>query len=140
MKNKYGELSYQDGRNDWYRSGHECFLIELAKWGLGERDWMPNVNFFSKVVSDGEGRLSFVEGASQPGASVSVRMEMDALLILNTCRHPLDPDTEYVSKEVLLEVFEGGPVAEDDECRCSHPENGRAFRNTEDYLNLGFLR
>ena len=28
---KYGEHNYQQARNDWYRNGRDCFLIELAK-------------------------------------------------------------------------------------------------------------
>lgn len=138
VRAKFGELSYQDGRNGWHRSGKECFLIELAKWGMGEKDWMPNVNFFSKVVSDEEGRLSNVEGNSKAGDSVSVRLEMDALVVLNTCQHPFLAGGKYEERPVLLEVFEGGAMKADDECRNSHPENGRAFQNTEDYHKLRF--
>ena len=140
VKAKYGELSYQEAHNDWYRSGKDCFLIELAKWGMGEKDWMPNLNFFSKAVTDEEGALSYVAGNSTPGDSVFVRLEMDALVVINTCQHPLSLGGDYVSTPVLLEVFEGDPVLEDDECLNSHPENKRAFRNTEDYHQLGFSR
>ncbi len=135
---KYGEKNYQQARNEWYRSGRECFLIELAKWGLGERDLMPNLNFFSKAVADQEGKLAYVPGHSKAGDSVSLRMEMDALVVLNTCQHPLDPAESYAAKTVFLEVFEGDEVGEDDECLRSHPENGRAFRNTCDYHALRF--
>lgn len=136
VKAKYGELTYQDGRNDWYRSGKDCFLIELAKWGMSEKDWMPNLNFFSKVVTDEEGRLKYVPGNSKAGDSVSLRMEMDTLVVMNTCRHPLAPGGEYIAKPVLLEVFEGAAVGDDDECLNSHPENARAFLNTFHYHEL----
>jgi urea carboxylase-associated protein 2 len=133
---KHGGLTYQDARNDWYRSGTECFLIELAKWGMGEKDLMPNLNFFSKAVTDKEGVLSYVPGNSKAGDSVSLRLEMDALVVLNTCQHPFAPGGEYLSKPVLLEVFEGAAVTEDDECLNSHPENARAFLNTYHYHEL----
>jgi len=133
---KHGGLTYQDARNDWYRSGTECFLIELAKWGMGEKDLMPNLNFFSKAVTDKEGGLSYVPGNSKAGDSVSLRLEMDALVVLNTCQHPFAPGGEYLSKPVLLEVFEGAAVTEDDECLNSHPENARAFMNTYHYHEL----
>lgn len=136
VRAKYGELTYQDGRNDWYRSGRDCFLIELAKWGMGEKDWMPNLNFFSKVVTDDEGGLTYVPGNSKAGDSVSLRMEMDALVVMNTCQHPLAPGGEYASKPVLLEVFEGAAIRDDDECLNSHPENARAFLNTFHYHKL----
>ena len=135
---KYGELSYQQGRNDWYRNGKDCFLIELAKWGMGEKDWMPNVNFFSKVVTNEEGQLRFVEGNSAPGSSVTLRLEMDTLVVLNTCQHPLAPAGEYISKPVLLEIFAGASVEEDDLCLNSHPENRRAYQNTLDYYKIRF--
>ncbi len=136
---KHGEKSYQDARNDWYRSGKDCFLIELAKWGLGNESLLPNVNLFSKVVTDEEGDLNYVSGASQAGSSITLRMDMDCLVVLNTCQHPLNPETTYQAKPVKLEVFQGPlelPV--DDECRNSHPENERAFTNTEDYHTLRF--
>jgi urea carboxylase-associated protein 2 len=136
VKVKYGGLSYQDALNNWHRSGRECFLIELAKWGMGERDGMPNLNFFSKVVTDEEGNLRYVPGNSEAGDSVSLRLEMDALVVMNTCQHPLAPGGEYVPKPILLEVFEGAAVGDDDECLLSHPENARAFLNTVHYHEL----
>src|SRR3954462_4281290 len=35
---KYGAKNYQTARNDFHRNARDSFLIELAKWGLGERD------------------------------------------------------------------------------------------------------
>ena len=58
------------------------------------------------------------------------------LVVLNTCQHPLDPDPQYHPRPVRLDVFQTPPPAADDACRCSRPENGRAFRNTEDYHAL----
>ena len=37
-------------RNDWQQNGHDSFLVEAAKYGLGRRDLAANVNWFSKVV------------------------------------------------------------------------------------------
>jgi urea carboxylase-associated protein 2 len=133
---KYGEKSYQTARNEFYRNGRECFLIELAKWGLGERDLVPNLNLFSKVVADDMGRLSFVPGHSPAGSHVDLRLEMNALVVLNTCQHPLDPDSQYHPRPVRLEVFATPLAAADDACRNSRPENVRAFLNTENYHAL----
>lgn len=135
VRSKYGELTYQKALNEWHRNGRECFLIELAKWGMGERDWMPNLNFFSKVVTDDEGSLSYVPGNSEAGDSVRIRMEMDALVVLNTCQHPLSPSGEYIPKSVRLEVFESR-LGDGDECLNSHPENARAYLNTLHYHQL----
>ena len=61
---KYGVSNYQTARNEFYRNARDCFLIELAKWGLSARDLVPNLNLFSKVVADEAGKLSFVPGHS----------------------------------------------------------------------------
>jgi hypothetical protein len=136
---KYGEQNYQTHRNDCFRNARDCFLIELAKSGLGARDLVPNLNLFSKVVADDAGKLTFISGHSKAGDHVDLRFEMNTLVVLNTCPHPLDPDPRYRPREVLLEVFPGnGPVAADDPCRLSLPENARAFKNTEDYNALRF--
>ena len=133
---KYGDRNYQVARNEFHRNGRECFLIELAKWGLGARDLVPNLNLFSKVVADDAGKLSFVPNHAKAGASLDLRLEMNTLVILNTCQHPLDPDPAYHPREVRLEVFATPPPAADDVCRNSRPENVRAFINTEDYYRL----
>jgi uncharacterized protein len=56
---KYGELSYQRARNSWHRNTRDNFLTELEKYELGLRDLVPNVNFFSKVVVEGDGSMVF---------------------------------------------------------------------------------
>lgn len=133
---RYGARGFQAARNDFHRNGREAFLIELGKWGLGERDLGPNLNLFSKVVADEAGRLSFVPGHARAGDFVELRCEMNCLVVLNTCQHPLDPDPVYHPRTVQLEVFRVPPAAPDDPCRTSRPENSRAFRNTEDYFAL----
>ncbi len=135
---KYEVQSYQDVRNNFTRNGKECFLIELAKWGLGKRDLVPNLNLFSKVVSDEEGKLSFDTNHAKAGAFIDIRFEMDTLVVLNTCPHPLDPSPTYQPKPVELAVFANEPATKDDACRKSRPENERAFQNTEDYNSLRF--
>jgi urea carboxylase-associated protein 2 len=133
---KYGAHNYQAARNEFYRNGRDCFLIELAKWGLGKRDLVPNLNLFSKVVADHEGRLSFVPGHSKAGGTIDLRFEMNTLVVLNTCQHPLDPDPVYHPRQVKLEVISTQPPTADDACRNSRPENVRAFINTENYYLL----
>ena len=133
---KYGEKNYQTARNEFYRNAHDAFLIELAKWGLGKRDLVPNLNLFSKVVADADGKLSFIPNHSKACGFVDLRFEMNTLVVLNTCQHPLDPDPVYRPRPVKLEVFATPPPAKDDACRNSRPENARAFINTENYYVL----
>ena len=65
---------------------------------------------------------------------MELRAEMNVLTILNTCPHPLDPNPKYAPKPVLLSCWKAEPVAADDPCRISRPENGRGFTLTERYF------
>ncbi|TLD69972.1 urea carboxylase-associated family protein [Phragmitibacter flavus] len=133
---QFGENNYQKSRNEFYRNARECFLIELCKWGLGERDWIPNLNWFSKVVADEEGKLSYVAGNSKAGDLVELRFEMDTLVVLNTCQHPFDPAMTYQPKRVRLEVFANDPPMDGDASLMVRPENARAYQNTKDFYLL----
>lgn len=132
---QYGEGRFQELRNRFYRNGYDNLLIELEKWGLGRKDLVPNINFFSKVTSEhvDSGRLIFHVGHSKAGDLIDLRAEMDTLVILNTCPHPLDPAPVYSPKRVKVSVFTSEPPAADDPCRLSRPENTRGFINTERY-------
>jgi urea carboxylase-associated protein 2 len=129
---KWGETSYQRDRNDWYRNGHDSLLVEAAKYGLGRRDLPANVNWFSKVVVADDGALS-LDATAKPGATVELRFEMDTLVLLHTCPHPLSTASSYPRKPVRYELFEGPPAAADDPNRLSAPENGRGFDNNRIY-------
>ena len=131
---KYGTRSYQQARNECYRNGRDSFLVELAKWGLGPRDLVPNVNFFSRVTVDDTGAMRFHAGNSTAGAYVELRAEMNVLTILNTCPHPLDDHPQWAPKPVSLSIRRGAPVTATDPCRLSRPENARGFTITERYF------
>jgi uncharacterized protein len=134
VRAKYGASSYQERRNDYYKNTFDSFVVELGKWGLGPRDLTANVNFFSRVDVDGTGHLSFHGGNSKAGDSVELRAEMNVLVILNTCQHPLDPNPHYDPKPVALSIRRVPAAGPDDPCRLGRPENGRGFTLTERYF------
>jgi hypothetical protein len=131
---KYGDVLYQDARNDYVKNAYDAFVIELAKYGMSARDLPAPVNFFSRVVVNEAGGMRFLPGHSQPGGAVELRAEMNVLVILNTCQHPLDPNPRYEPKPVALSVRRVPPPAADDPCRTSRPENERGFTLTERYF------
>jgi len=133
---RYGSSDYQTARNEYHRNGRDCFLIELAKWGLGKKDLLPNLNWFTKISADEAGRLSFVPDHSKAGDHIELRLEMNTLVVLNTCQHPFDPDPRYRPRRVKLEVFRSAAVADDDPSLTVRPENARAFKNTQDFYAL----
>ena len=66
----------------------ENFLAALARFDLGRRDIVPNVNFFCSVPVGRDGALAertFVDGRSQPGDYVDLRAEMEALAVVSNC-------------------------------------------------------
>lgn len=133
---RYGKTSYQEQRNDWYRSGEENFAVELFRNGLTNRDLIPVVNLFSKVSCKEDGSLHFAPGHSKKGDTITLRADMDVLIILSNTPNPLDPSANYPSVPVEIMITDAAPVEENDICVNHRPENRRAFENTWDYVLL----
>jgi urea carboxylase-associated protein 2 len=133
VRAKYGESRYQEFRNQRFKNAKDGFLIELAKGGLGGRDLVANVNFFSRVTVSDEGCMHFQPQNSLPRSAVELRAEMNVLTVLNTCQHPLDPNPRYEPKGVRISVRKAIPTAADDLCH-GRPENTRGFTLTERYF------
>jgi urea carboxylase-associated protein 2 len=126
---RWGANSYQEARNDWRRSAREAFLVELAKHGLGARDLVANINFFSKLAVDEQGALALVTGHSAPGARVRLRFELDTLLVLWCGPHPLAPAWHASPARLILRSSE--PAGPEDSVRRGCVENERGFAATE---------
>ncbi len=128
---KFGVHDYQDFRNDFFRNARDNFLIELSKHGLGLRDIVANVNFFSKVVVDDEGLMRLVEGHCPEGATLTLRTETDVLMVLANCPHPMALAGRYPTGRVGVEISPAEPPGPDDYCRTFRPECGRSMELSE---------
>jgi len=76
------------------RHQHACvenFLREGAKWGLGKRDLVPNINWYMNVPVEEDGTLGIVDGLSAPGLTVALRAEMDVLVLVSNCPQVNNP-------------------------------------------------
>ena len=131
---KYGPSTYQQARNSWHQNALDGFLIALEKYGLSSRDLMMNINFFSKVEVHDDGSMHFISNHSKIGSTVELRAEMNTLVILNTCQHPMDPDPVYAQRPVKLTIKKVPPPGPGDLCRTFRPENARGFTLTERYF------
>jgi urea carboxylase-associated protein 2 len=134
---RWGDKNYQTSRNEWTQNGHDAFLVEAGKYGLGRRDLAANVNWFSKVSVADDGTLVFDPGSASAGALVALRFEMETLVLLHTCPHPLNTAPEYPRKPVKISLSKAPPVDADDFCKNSRPENVRGFANTDLYRLCG---
>lgn len=130
---QFGSGTYQDLKNDFYRNGRDNFLIEMGKWGLGKQDLLSNLNFFTRISIGAEGEMTYCENNSQAGDFIDLRAEIDLLVVLNTCIHPMNPTDKYEPKPVELTIWKCDPVSAGDECLNSRPENQRAFENSRIY-------
>jgi urea carboxylase-associated protein 2 len=113
------------------RNTHENFLAASAKVGLGLRDVPPCVTFFAPVTVDAEGRFVWSAGRKRAGDFVDLRAEMNVILVLSNCAHPLDPARPSASAPVTLIRFRAPRAAPDDPCRTVSPEIIRAFEFTD---------
>jgi urea carboxylase-associated protein 1 len=67
---------------------HACaenFLAEAARWGMSKRDIVSNVNFFMNVPVESDGTLGIVDGLSAPGKSLTLRADVDTLVLVSNC-------------------------------------------------------
>ena len=130
----FGPRDYQEDRNDWKQNGHDAFLVELAKHGLGRADLAACINWFSRVATDADGALSLDTGAARAGAEVTLRAEIDTLVLLHTCPHPLHPGGDYPRHPVEIALGTAAPLGAEDPCRDACEENRRGFENNRLYL------
>jgi urea carboxylase-associated protein 2 len=136
---RFGAGDYQTLGNDFYRNARDNFIVELSKVGLGKRDIVANVNFFTRLKVDQAGGLSSVEGSSHPGAYVDLRADMDTLVVLSNTPPPVTTATEYPGEDVTVALAvrvangreRSGPR---DPCFLSRPENARGFALTAAYV------
>ena len=133
---KYGKTNYQHNSNDYYRCGEENFKVELVRNNMSKRDLVPCVNLFSKVYVEEDGSMHYDTEHCKAGATVTLRTEMDIILIVSNTPNPLDPSKEYPSVPVTMEVYNAPPVDLTDYCVNFRDENYRAFENTWDYYQL----
>jgi len=132
-RRRYGSRGYQEAGNGYYRNGFGSLLLELAKHGMGKRDLVAPVNFFTKIGVNEAGDMSFTPGHSRAGAYVDLQAEMDTLVVLCSCPHPLDPNPEYAPRPVRLTLWRSAISPEENHCRTSCPQNERGFINTAEY-------
>jgi uncharacterized protein len=113
------------------RNTQENFLAASAKIGLDIRDIPPCVTFFAPVLLDDKGRFIWKADRKRPGDFVDLRAEMNLVLVVSNCAHPLDSARPAATGAITLITHWVGPPAQDDLCRTASPEAERAFAFTE---------
>ncbi|OGT74710.1 MAG: urea carboxylase [Gammaproteobacteria bacterium RIFCSPLOWO2_02_FULL_57_10] len=132
IESRWGERSYQTQRNAWLQNGFDAFLVELAKYRMKKQDLAANLNLFSEVSADDEGKLR-LSRQSQAGDTITLRFEMDTLVVMHTCPHPLNTASVYPHKPVEVCLEKASPMQPDDYCLNLCGENRRGFHNNALY-------
>jgi urea carboxylase-associated protein 1 len=86
---------------------HACvenFLREGARWGLGKRDLVSNINWYMNVPVEADGTLGIVDGISAPGLTVSLRAEVDTLVLVSNCPQVNNPCNGFDPTPVRMVV------------------------------------
>jgi urea carboxylase-associated protein 1 len=91
-------------------SEHGCrenFLAEAAKYGMGARDLVSNLNWFMNVPVEADGTLGIVDGISGPGKRVAFRAEMDILVLVSNCPQMNNPCNDFNPTPLRMIVTTG---------------------------------
>jgi hypothetical protein len=87
----------------------ENFLAEAAKYGMGARDIVSNLNWFMNVPIEADGTLGIVDGISGPGKRVAFRAEMDMLVLVSNCPQMNNPCNDF-NPTPLRMIVTAGPA------------------------------
>jgi hypothetical protein len=110
------------------RNSRDNFILAAGKLGLDRRDIPSALTFFAPVRVDADGKFTWRDDLRVPGDYVELRAEIDLLVVLSNCPHPLDPNPDYAPNPVTVTRFRA-PVAADDLCRTATAEAKRGFAN-----------
>jgi hypothetical protein len=126
---------YGDGFNyGLHPNARDRFSLGVAKFGLGRRDIHPCINWFKGVRIDPDGVTVPQIGPFPAGRSLTLRAEMDLIVVLANCPHVLDPRPGYAVTPARVTAWRGPPTPIDDPIRNATPEGLRAFLNVEEDL------
>lgn len=93
------------------RHQHACvenFLAAGARYGLGKRDLVSNINWFMNVPVGPDGTLGIVDGISAPGLYVDVRADMDVLVLISNCPQINNPCNGFDPTPIRVTVSDPG--------------------------------
>ncbi len=112
------------------RNTRDNFRLGAAKFGLARRDVGPCISFFADIGVDPAGQFVW-HGTGPAGGFVDLRAEMNLLVVLSNCPHPLNPAPDYPDAPAEVTVFRSAPPGPRDPCRTAGEEAIRAFQNTD---------
>lgn len=90
---------------------HACrenFVTELARYGMGKRDIVSNINFFMNVPVRPDGTLAIVDGVSRAGDHVDIRIDLPALCVISNCPQINNPCNGFDPTPIRVLIWDRG--------------------------------
>jgi urea carboxylase-associated protein 2 len=113
------------------RNTRDNFVLAASKHGLGARDVAACTTLFAPVQVDATGRFVWRDGVLEAGDFVDLRAEMNLIVALSNCPHPLSPGRAPEAHPVRAILWRSPAAEPDDLCRTASQEAERAFQNTD---------
>lgn len=99
-------IRYTD-RTRYMHSCRDTFVRKFLETpGMSKRDQTCNLNFFTKVLLDGNGRLEFADGISGAGKYVDLLAEMDVTILVSNCAQLNNPCNDYNPTPVEMIIWD----------------------------------
>ncbi len=111
------------------RNTRDNFVLAAGKLGLDRCDVHPCISLFAPVNVEEDGRFIWNDHRRCAGDFIDLRAEMDLLVALSNCPHPLDPSPVYAPGTVSIVRYQAKPAKLNDLCRTASAEAARAFEN-----------
>ncbi len=127
---------YGDGDN-WgaQPNARDRFALAVSKFGLGRKDIHPCINWFKGVRIAADGTTELAAGPFAPGRTLTLRAEMNVIVVLANCPHRLDARARlHGDAGAGQRLARRSSRPPDDPIRNSTPEGLRAFLNVDDYF------
>jgi hypothetical protein len=89
------------------KAQHACvenFLVEGARWGLGKRDLVSNINWYMNVPVEEDGALGIVDGISAPGRTLRLQSHVSVLTLISNCPQVNNPCNGFNPTSVRVVV------------------------------------
>ena len=109
------------------RNTRDNLILIAGKLGLDRRDIPSAFTLFAPVRVESDGSFVWKPELGHAGDYVDLRAEMDLLVGLSNCPHPLDPDPDYAPNPVSVVRYRAPTPAADDLCRTATAEAVRGF-------------
>ncbi len=129
VEKNFGQGTYEELRNRYYKSDRENFLVELGKYGMGKRDIVQCLNLFRKVDVKHGSILELSAKRPEKGAYIELKAEMNVLLVLSNTPHVMERG-KYNPSDIEIVIYHGN---EDVALEFSE-EAQRGFENNARYF------